>query len=137
MTFFVYKENLSAEVFIPENPILCMFFSSTLLLSGDMILYKEPQDMNTESLTGQKHFYNSLKTFSFTATLLLANRSYVRPAHNKENLCHVEPWLLSLKTWVEKSIFEKHPPVPDTSLPFLTLQHHKGMELSPPPISVL
>lgn len=69
MTFFVYKENLSAEVFIPENPILCMFFCGTLLYSGDMILYREPREMNTEGLTGQKLFLNSLKTFPFTATL--------------------------------------------------------------------
>lgn len=54
---FVYKENLSAEVFISENPILCMFFSSSLLFKGDMILYKEPQETNTEGLTGQKLFF--------------------------------------------------------------------------------
>lgn len=53
---FVYKENLSAEVFISENSVLCMFFCSSLLFGGDMILYKEPQETNTEGLTGQKHF---------------------------------------------------------------------------------
>lgn len=54
---FVYKENLSAEVFISENPILCMFFCSSLLFSGDMILYKEPQETNTEGLTAQKVWF--------------------------------------------------------------------------------
>lgn len=54
---FVYKENLSAEVFISENPILCMFFCGSLLFSGDMILYKEPQETNTEGLTAQKLFF--------------------------------------------------------------------------------
>lgn len=53
---FAYKENLSAEVFISENPILCMFFFSSLLFSGYMILYKEPQETNTEGLTGQNFF---------------------------------------------------------------------------------
>lgn len=59
------------------------------------------------------------------------------PPYKKENPCNLEPQLLSLPTCAEKSAFEKHTPVPDVAVPFsgsaafLTLQHHKGMELCP------
>lgn len=81
---FVYKKNLSAEVLVSENPILCMFFCSSLFFSGNMILYKEPQERNTEGLTGQKHLLkNTFKTFPFTAILKLATRSYARSTLQK------------------------------------------------------
>jgi len=65
---FVYKGNMSAEVLLSENPILCMFSCSSLFFSGDMILHKELRERNTEGLTGQNHFFKKcLQNISFSS----------------------------------------------------------------------
>lgn len=145
---FIFAKNTNWHfwlvVLMSENSILYTFFCNILFFSGDTILHKEPQDSNTNGLAVQKHvFKNASKTFPFTAILKLATRSYERPTLQEktkpqtEKPCNLEPWLLFLPTWAEKSVFDKHTPVPhmavlfSSSAAFLTLQHHKGKELCP------
>lgn len=63
------------EGLTPENPILSMFFCSSLLFS-DMILCKVPQERNTEDLTVKNIFYTASKTCPFTADATYFNASY-------------------------------------------------------------
>lgn len=117
-----------------DNPILCVFFWSSLFFDGDTIVYKEAQERNTKGLSGQKHFFKTAsKTFPFTAILKPATRSYVRPSlQKKENPCNLEPRLLCQHQ--QKIVSLRNPPVPDMAVlfsasgAFLTLQHHKSME---------